>query len=235
MTDAQVAKFLQKFDAADPDHNGVDRTEFTKLFKEVLGKDDSASADIYFRGIDVNGDKTLSREEFEAFVRAALTKDTDYTLKLVFRAFDRDRSGALDAKEVQQVGLYVGRKLTDEQVRQGIERITGDGSSSLNYPQVVKLITGKDVPADSDPYDGTNPKTDEEPLPDPPAEDPKPLAPPESAAPPPQSSAPPQASAPPAAAAPPPEATPAPAAAQDGGLLGPSTDESGRSSCCLLL
>jgi Ca2+-binding EF-hand superfamily protein len=148
MSDAQIAKFLEKFDAADPDHNGVDRTEFTKLFKDVLGKDDPASADIYFRGIDVNGDKSLSREEFEAFVSAALTKDTNYTLKLVFRAFDRDRSSALDAKEVQQVGLYVGRKLTDDQVRQAIERITGDANGSLNYAQVVKLITGKDVPAD---------------------------------------------------------------------------------------
>jgi Ca2+-binding EF-hand superfamily protein len=237
MSDAQIAKFLEKFDAADPDKNGVDRTEFTKLFKEVLGKDDAKAADLYFRGIDVNGDKTVSKEEFEAFVRAALTKDTDYSLKLVFRAFDQDRSNALDGKEVQQVAQYVGRKLSEQDVRAGIERITGDPNGSLNYAQVVQLITGKEVPADTDPYEGTNPKKDEEPLPPPPEPEPEPEAEPAPAP------GPAPAPTPTPAPTPAPEATPAaPEAAKPDagsaskdGLLGPSTDEKGRSSCCILL
>jgi hypothetical protein len=44
---------------------------------------------LYFGGININGDKTISRREFAAFVIAALAKDQNYALNLVFYGFGK--------------------------------------------------------------------------------------------------------------------------------------------------
>jgi Ca2+-binding EF-hand superfamily protein len=155
MSDAQLQPFLAKFDAADTKKKGeIDFAAFKPLIGELLGKDDEKTAQLYFDGIDIDGSKKVGKEEFKAFVTAALAKDTDYTIKLVFRAFDKDRSRSLDAKEVKQIGEYVGRPMSDEDVAAGIERIAGKKDAKLNYAQVVKLLTNKDIDAKTDPYDG---------------------------------------------------------------------------------
>jgi Ca2+-binding EF-hand superfamily protein len=155
MTDAQVQPFLAKFDAADTKKKGeIDFAAFKPLIGELLGKDDATTAQLYFDGIDIDGSKKVGKDEFKAFVVAALTKDTDYTIKLVFRAFDKDRSRNLDATEVKKIGEYVGKPLSDDEVAAGIERIAGKKNAKLTYAQVVKLLTDKDIPADTDPYDG---------------------------------------------------------------------------------
>jgi Ca2+-binding EF-hand superfamily protein len=155
MTDAQVKPYLDKFDAADAKKKGqIDYAAFKPLIGELLGKDDDRTAQVYFDGIDIDGSKQIGRDEFKAFVVAALTKDTNYTLKLVFRAFDKDRSRELDAKEIKEVGRYVGRELTDEEIETGIQRVGGKKGGKLKYSQVVKLITNKEVDPNTDPYDG---------------------------------------------------------------------------------
>jgi Ca2+-binding EF-hand superfamily protein len=155
MTDAQVEPFLAKFDAADTKKKGeIEFAAFKPLIGELLGKDDATTAQLYFDGIDIDGSKKIGRDEFKAFVAAALKKDTDYTIKLVFRAFDKDRSRNLDAKEVKQIGEYIGRPMTDEEVGAGIERIAGKKDAKLTYAQVVKLLTNKDIDPNTDPYDG---------------------------------------------------------------------------------
>jgi Ca2+-binding EF-hand superfamily protein len=155
MSEEQVNAFLNKFDVADTKKKGVlDFAGFKGLFAEVLNNNDEAAAQLYFDGIDIDGSKEVSRDEFKAFVVAALKGDKVYTLKLVFRAFDKDRSRALDAKEVKAVGKYVGADLTDDEVEAGLLKLTGKKTGALNYAQVVKLLTGQDIDAATDPYDG---------------------------------------------------------------------------------
>jgi Ca2+-binding EF-hand superfamily protein len=155
MSDEQVEAFLHKFDEADKKKKGeLDFFNFKVLFAEVLNNNDEATAKLYFNGIDIDNSQAVSRDEFKAFVKAALTGDKVYTLKLVFRAFDKDRSRALDAAEVKEVGKYVGANLSDEEIAAGMLKLTGKKDGSLNYSQVVKLLTGQDISADTDPYDG---------------------------------------------------------------------------------
>jgi Ca2+-binding EF-hand superfamily protein len=155
MTDEQVAVFLKKFDDADTKKKGtLDFSAFKILIAQVLANDDEPTAQIYFNGIDIDGNKSVSRDEFKDFVSAALKGDKVYSLKLVFRAFDKDRSRALDGKEVKAIGKYVGTELTDDEVEAGLIKLTGKKDGTLNYAQVVKLLTGQDIDAATDPYDG---------------------------------------------------------------------------------
>jgi Ca2+-binding EF-hand superfamily protein len=155
MSEEQVNAFLHKFDVADTKKKGVlDFTGFKGLFAEVMNNQDAEAAQLYFNGIDIDNSKEVSRDEIKAFIVAALTADKVYILKLVFRAFDKDRSRALDAKEIKAVGKYVGNELTDEQIEAALVKHTGKKKGSLNYAQVVKLLTGNDIDAETDPYDG---------------------------------------------------------------------------------
>jgi Ca2+-binding EF-hand superfamily protein len=155
MTQAQLKPFLEKFDAADTKQKGeIDFAAFRPLIGELIGNDDATMAQRYFDGIDIDGSKTISKEEFKAFLVATLTTDTDYTIKLVFRAFDTDRSRNLDANEIKQIGDYIGRPMTDEEVTTAIERIAGKKNAKLTYAQIVKLLTNKDIDPNTDPYDG---------------------------------------------------------------------------------
>jgi Ca2+-binding EF-hand superfamily protein len=160
MTDEQIESFLEKFDEADVDKSGtLGLTEFKVLFADILPGQDDEAAELYFNGIDVDGNKVVSKGEFQAFAKAALTKDTTYTLKLVFRAFDKNRNGSLEAAEIKQIGRYVGKELEDQEVQDGIAKLA-PGKTGLNFAQVVKLLTDADIAGDTDPYDGKLKKPD---------------------------------------------------------------------------
>jgi Ca2+-binding EF-hand superfamily protein len=156
MTDEQIAPFLAKFDEADKAKSGtISIEEFRPLFSQLLaGGADNATADLYFRGIDVDDSKSISKAEFEDFVRAIVSKNQVYPVKLLFRAFDADRSVTLDAKEVKAMSKYTGKELTDEEIAAALERMTGRRNGPLTYPQVVKILTGKNIDTKADPYDG---------------------------------------------------------------------------------
>ena len=156
MTQDALQPFLAKFDEIDTKKKGVlDLAQFKKLFPEVMGGElTDDTAEMYFRGIDIDNSKTVSRQEFGEFVKAALDRDSLYTIKLAFRSFDKDRSKSLDAAEVKGIATYVGRDMTDEEVAAAMEKLTGKSKGKLTYPQVVKMITGKDIDKDADPYDG---------------------------------------------------------------------------------
>lgn len=156
MSSEQVDKFMEKFDEVDEKKKGsLDKTQFTTLFKQVMGGEvTDEMAEIYFNGIDIDGSKSIGRDEFEAFVKAALEKDQEYTIKMAFRAFDKDRSKSLDCKEVQSIAKYCGKEMSDDEVKAAMKKQTGKESGKMTYAMIVKVITGKDIDAKADPYDG---------------------------------------------------------------------------------
>lgn len=146
-------EILAKFDQYDKKKKGkIDYSAFKALFTEVAGSDDEKTCKLYFNGIDVNRNGDVSKEEFTEFVNNV--KDPSYTIKMAFRAFDEDKSGNLNSKEVLEIAKYAGADLTEEQVQEKIQSITGDKKGKLTYAQVVKMITGKDIDPKTDPYDG---------------------------------------------------------------------------------
>jgi Ca2+-binding EF-hand superfamily protein len=93
-------------------------------------------------------------DEFRDFVRAAVTKDKTYTIKFIFRAFDIDRNRKLSAREIKEIGEFVRKPLTDDEIRSAIKAQTGKENESLTFPQVVEMLTGEKFTGDPDPYDG---------------------------------------------------------------------------------
>jgi Ca2+-binding EF-hand superfamily protein len=124
----QVRPCFDQFDAADTAKKGqIHYAAFKALIAQLLGKDDERTA------------TTIGKDEFKVFVVAALRKDTESPPKLVFQAFDTDRSRGIDVKE---------RKSINSGIEATIEQITGTKAKKLNYAQVVKLLSGKNIEDD---------------------------------------------------------------------------------------
>jgi Ca2+-binding EF-hand superfamily protein len=155
MAEPDASPYLVKFDTADTAKKGkIGLAAFTPLIGELIGSQDPKKAELYFRGIDIDGSNEVSREEFEDFVKGVLRKDPKYIIKLIFRAFDKDRSSTLQLGEIKEIGEFVGHPLDDATVKAKIKEITGKEGSALTFAQVVKLLTGETIKEDTDPYDG---------------------------------------------------------------------------------
>ena len=67
---------------------------------------------------------------------ASLNKE----LREAFRMFDKDKSGYIDAKEIQTVTTTLGEKLTDEELNEFMREADLDGDGRLNYNEFVNIM-----------------------------------------------------------------------------------------------
>lgn len=151
-----IQPFLDKFDEIDKKKKGaLDLASFKQLFPQIMGGNPTDEmAEMYFTGIDIDNSGQVSRDEYEEFVQANLDQDETYLIKMAFRSFDKDRSNSLDSSEIKAISRYIGREMTDDQISAAMQSYTGKKSGTLSFAQIVKMITGKDIPEDTDPYDG---------------------------------------------------------------------------------
>lgn len=147
MTEEQLKIFLDKFDENDTEKKGsINFDQFKAFFPDVMGGNTSdESAEMYFRGINVNNTGKISRQEFSNFVTAVLKNDQDFLIKSAFRSFDKDQSQNLNCEEVKAITKYVGRDMSDDEIAAAMEKITGSKKGCLTYEQVYKMITGIDL------------------------------------------------------------------------------------------
>ena len=80
MSSELLGKFMAKFDAADEQKKGsLDKTQFAAVLKQLMDASDK-TVELYFHGLDVCNNNTVSRDEFESFVKACLTRDDKFVV-----------------------------------------------------------------------------------------------------------------------------------------------------------
>jgi hypothetical protein len=153
MSTALLRDFLGDFDVADVTGEGrIDFDAFKPLIARLLQNDSKETAKRYFDGIDFLRTGEISKEEFKALVEA----DATGKIRLLFRAFDQSRSRVVDAADVKRIGEDAGVPIAGDAGAR-IESITGSRAGRLNYAQVVKVVTNRDIEPTTDPYDGQLP------------------------------------------------------------------------------
>ena len=159
MAEERIKAFEAKFDEMDTGKDGkMKKAEFHKLYWEIEDREcTEEESDVMFRGIDIDGNECVTKEEFMAMVKAIVNKDEVYTYKLIFRAFDKDRSNALDVKEVMAIVKYCGKECTEEQAQEAMKKATGKAKGKMDFATLYKLLTDKTIDEkNADPYDGKN-------------------------------------------------------------------------------
>ena len=66
--------------------------------------------------------------------------DTEEEIKEAFLIFDKDQDGYLTARELRQVMLNLGEKMTDEEIIEMIKEADLDGDGKLNYEGINQRL-----------------------------------------------------------------------------------------------
>merc|ERR1711907_809658 len=125
----EVAEMKEAFDLFDNDGSGaISVNELTSAMKS-LGFD-VKHAVVYNMVADLDSDGS-GEIEFDEFLEVMTAKISDKNNKeeidRVFRLFDKDRNGTLEADDLSRVCKELGEEMSEEDVREVIQRMDVDG------------------------------------------------------------------------------------------------------------
>lgn len=145
--------WLRRFDEVDATRTGVLTFEqFQSVYRPFNKVYGDAVVAALFRGLDLDGDELVSRDEVAQF---AANADSEIgVLKILFRAFDVKRNGRLKKAEVVEFARVMGESVTEEEVTTRLGEIAGPNLKSVTFAQVAKFFKVGEVAPDVDPYDG---------------------------------------------------------------------------------
>nr|AGM32358.1 EF-hand family protein [Coptotermes formosanus] len=158
MSDNEIEHFSKKFDEnCKSGHTTIGPNEFVNLYKEIEGDQATAeSAKIFFRGIDINNSGDITKSEFLDCVKETRDGLKINKYKMIFRSFDVDRSRTLTCEEIVEYTKFCNKPKTIEELKPLVKQY-GKGKDFLTFAQLYKLMTGEDIPEDTDPYNGKIP------------------------------------------------------------------------------
>jgi Ca2+-binding EF-hand superfamily protein len=111
LTPEAIAIFSKKYDKYDKNHsNANDFNSFKQLYQEIETNMDKTKgeedAQVIFDGIDVNDDKSISKEEFLDLVKTIKENDKLALYKIFFSGFDKNRSRLLKIADSNKIKRY---------------------------------------------------------------------------------------------------------------------------------
>merc|ERR1719460_516536 len=87
--------------------------------------------------------------DFEDFLDAITTKlgdkETREGIAKIFALFDDDKSGTITLKNLKRVAKELGETMTDEELREMIERADSDGDGEISVADFYTIMTKKNL------------------------------------------------------------------------------------------
>ena len=148
-------KYFSKFDE---DSSGyLNLGEFIDFLEDYNKRElPDEQNEFLFHGIDIDNSGKINKEELWQLVEALNSNNSLYINILFFRAVDKNKSREIDASEFVKLAKINGYEITEEEAQNQIRKLTSR-SNKLTFAQFYKVITGEDIPKDTDPYDGKIP------------------------------------------------------------------------------
>merc|ERR1712170_175265 len=141
----EVEEMKEAFDLFDNDNSGaISVNELTGAMKS-LGFD-VKHAVVYnmVEDLDSDGSGEIEFGEFLAVMTAKITdKNTKEEIDRVFKLFDKDRNGTLEADDLSRVCKELGEDMSEEDVRECIQRCDLDGDGVVNLDDFYNVLTKK--------------------------------------------------------------------------------------------
>merc|ERR1711972_1212248 len=141
----EVAEMKEAFDLFDNDGSGaISVNELTAAMKS-LGFD-VKHAVVYNMVADLDSDGS-GEIEFGEFLEVMCAKITDKNtmeeIDRVFKLFDKDRNGTLEADDLSRVCKELGEEMSEEDVREVIQRADLDGDGQVGLQDFYNVLTKK--------------------------------------------------------------------------------------------
>ena len=141
----EVLEMKEAFDLFDNDNSGaISVNELTSAMTS-LGFD-VKHAVVYnmVSDLDADGSGEIEFGEFIDVMTAKLSdKNTREEIDRVFKLFDKDRNGTLEADDLSRVCKELGEDVSEEDIREIIQRADLDGDGAVNGEDFYNVITKK--------------------------------------------------------------------------------------------
>merc|ERR1711881_219793 len=145
LSEDEVEEIKEAFDLFDNDGSGaISVNELTSAMKS-LGFD-VKHAVVYNMVSDLDSDGS-GEIEFGEFLEVMCAKITDKNtleeIDRVFKLFDKDRNGTLEADDLSRVCKELGEEMSEEDVREVIQRADLDGDGVVGLQDFYNVLTKK--------------------------------------------------------------------------------------------
>lgn len=136
----------EEFAKYDYDQSGsVDRKELANLLQTMLVTPLPGVLDEVLAAVDLDGSGDLSVDEFVKVLRLMKNRggftDAETTaLHTVFKKYDKDRSGEIDATELEQMLAWLGYPVTAKRAQALVREADSDGSGCLCEPEFMLVM-----------------------------------------------------------------------------------------------
>ncbi|KMZ97766.1 caltractin ICL1e, partial [Plasmodium vivax North Korean] len=133
------------FNLLDTDGTGTIDPKEIKCAMQSLGLD--VKNPMIFRMIadlEKDGYSSIDFEEFMEVITSKLgNKDTREGIQRIFNLFDDDKTGAISLKNLKRVAKELGETLTDEELRDMIDRADSKGEGEISFEDFYTIMTKK--------------------------------------------------------------------------------------------
>merc|ERR1719451_82614 len=148
LTEDEIDEIREAFNLFDTDGSGMIDPKELKVAMQSLGFE-SKNPTIYqmIADLDKDGAGHIDFEEFLDAITSKLgDKETKSGISKIFALFDDDKTGTISLKNLKRVAKELGETMTDEELREMIERADSDGDGEISVADFYTIMTKKTFP-----------------------------------------------------------------------------------------
>ncbi|TFK68285.1 calmodulin-like protein [Pluteus cervinus] len=136
----RIAEYKRAFTAFDQDGNGkITASELSQAFESLGRHYTQAEIQTQLKTVDANQNGTLEFQEFLELV--VLLKQHDVSeVREAFKRYDKDGNGRISKKELKEMMLSLGEKLSDAQIDEMIREADANGNGEIELEEFIKIM-----------------------------------------------------------------------------------------------
>lgn len=145
LTEEKLGEFLQLFKLYDKEGDGAIRTQDLGQVLRACGLHASeAEINTMMRQVDPSNIGTINFPSFLDCLSAFTQRSSDLEDILdAFRCFDKSNSGYIDARELKQVLLSMGERLSEQEAEELVREADKDRTGQIYYYNFAKIMSGQ--------------------------------------------------------------------------------------------
>lgn len=142
ITKEEVQEYRVAFEIFDKDGDGeITYKELGSVIKSLGGAPTEEELKEMISELDEDNSGTIDFSEFLILMKRYMQDlDTEKDIRDTFHLFDNDCDGVLNAKELQNVMLTLGEKMTDEEIEEMIKEADTKGIGAVSYRDFYRLM-----------------------------------------------------------------------------------------------
>ena len=141
-SEEEVAQFQETFNMYDADGGGsISNDELKKVFKKLGSNPTDDQIQAMIKRVDVNGDGEIDFEEFLVMMKMNQQfNDPDKDFRDAFKTMDTDGDGTISKKELSDLFIKLGQKLSDEEIQSMMDVVDTDKSGAIDFEEFKAMM-----------------------------------------------------------------------------------------------